>query len=166
VASGEWRKSVTNLIKKKQTQNSMITTLKKSMQQFIQPQNALLVIHPYYHKEAWVFDDEEKGLVKEPFVAGADDFIDYILGKMGKLALGQKGFSLVFSARPFMGQQHVLVYQKKAFGGSFYTVASDPEFRNHEDVNQMWLCPALFKYFLRAPKKLYVQFKLKTHRVK
>ena len=60
---------------------NMITTIKKSMQQFIQPQNALLIIHPYYHKEAWVFDDEEKGLVKEPFVAGADDFIEYILTK-------------------------------------------------------------------------------------
>lgn len=144
----------------------MIRTIKKSMQQFIQPQNALLIIHPYYDKEAWVFDDEEKGLLKEPFVAGADDFIDYILGKMGMLAAGQKGFSLVFSANPFMGQQHVLFYQKKAFGGSLYTVASDPEFRNHEDVNQMWLCPALFKYFLRAPKKLYVQFKLNNKRAK
>jgi hypothetical protein len=145
---------------------NMIKTIKSSIEKLTQPQNALLIIHPYYHKEAWVFDDEEKGLVKEPFVAGADDFIDYILGKMGKLAAGQKGFSLVFSANPFMGQQHVLFYQKKAFGGSLYKVASDPEFRNHEDVNQMWLCPALFKYFSKAPKKLYVQFKLNSQLVK
>ena len=140
---------------------NMITTIKKSMQQFIQPQNALLIIHPHYHKEAWVFDDEEKGLVKEPFVAGADDFIEYILAKMGKLAKGRKGFSLIFSQMPFKGQQHVLLYQKKAFGGSLYTVESEPDFRNHEDVNQMWLCPALFKYFRKAPKKLYVQLKVK-----
>ena len=145
---------------------NMITTIKKSMQQFIQPQNALLIIHPYYHKEAWVFDDEEKGLVKEPFVAGADDFIEYILAKMGKLVKGRKGFSLIFSQMPFKGQQHVLLYQKKAFGGSLYTVESDPEFRNHEDVNQMWLCPALFKYFRKAPKKLYVQLKVKELAVK
>ncbi|MFM7234365.1 MAG: DUF6717 family protein [Flavobacteriales bacterium] len=139
----------------------MIKKIKQTVKQLTQPENALLVIHPYYHQQSWVFDDEEKGLVKEPFVAGADDFIDYILSKMGKLTSGKKGFTLLFSQMPFMGQQHVLSYQKKAFGGSLYTVLSDPEFRNHEDVNQMWLCPALFKYFRKAPKKLYVQLKLK-----
>lgn len=140
----------------------MIKTIKQTLKQFTQPENALLVIHPYYHQHSWVFDDEEKGLVKEPFVAGADDFIDYILSKMGKLTVGKKGFTLLFSQMPFMGQQQVLSYQKKAFGGSLYTVISDPDFRNHEDVNQMWLCPALFKYFRKAPKKLYVQLKVKT----
>ncbi len=139
----------------------MIKTIKQTVKQLTQPENALLVIHPYYYKESWVFDDEEKGLVKEPFVAGADDFIEYILSKMGKLTVGKKGFTLLFSQMPFMGQQHVLSYQKKAFGGSLYTVISDPEFRNHEDVNQMWLCPALFKYFRKAPKRLYVQLKIK-----
>lgn len=34
--------------------------------------NALLVIHPYKFNHQWVFDDENVGLIREPFVNGAD----------------------------------------------------------------------------------------------
>jgi hypothetical protein len=34
--------------------------------------NAINVISPYKHLGMWDFDDERVGLVKEPFVAGAD----------------------------------------------------------------------------------------------
>ena len=49
----------------------------------------------------WVFDDDRVGLTKEPFVAGADKFIDYHLNKIEKLEEGKKGFNMVFSVIPF-----------------------------------------------------------------
>jgi hypothetical protein len=40
------------------------------------PQNAITVIKPYKWQGLWVFDDDRVDLVKEPFVAGADTWID------------------------------------------------------------------------------------------
>jgi hypothetical protein len=35
--------------------------------------NSIHVIHPYKHAGVWAFDDPAVGLVREPFVAGADN---------------------------------------------------------------------------------------------
>ncbi len=40
--------------------------------------NSINVIAPYKHLGMWIFDDERVGLVKEPFVAGADAMMDRI----------------------------------------------------------------------------------------
>ena len=44
-------------------------------------QNALMVIYPYKYQGMWVFDDEAVGLVREPFVSGADDIIEKTLNQ-------------------------------------------------------------------------------------
>ena len=41
--------------------------------------NAINVISPYKHHGMWVFDDARVGLVQEPFVSGADTWIDVLL---------------------------------------------------------------------------------------
>ena len=38
--------------------------------------NSIFVIKPYKWEGFWVFDDPSVGLVKEPFVGGADSIID------------------------------------------------------------------------------------------
>jgi hypothetical protein len=38
--------------------------------------NSIFVIKPYKWEGLWVFDDPNVGLVKEPFVGGADTMID------------------------------------------------------------------------------------------
>lgn len=38
--------------------------------------NSLFVIKPYKHLGLWVFDDEARGILQEPFVGGADILID------------------------------------------------------------------------------------------
>jgi hypothetical protein len=40
--------------------------------------NAISVISPYKHHGMWVFDDARVGLVQEPFVSGADTWIDRV----------------------------------------------------------------------------------------
>ena len=119
------------------------------------PNNAILTLNPYMHRGQWVFDDDRVGLDKEPFVAGADDFIDFVFKMRKQLAKAKMGFKLVFSKHPFPGHHFSLSKLRRAFGGTYYSV-DDCDFENHEGVNEMWLCPALNKYYRSSPSKLYV----------
>lgn len=112
--------------------------------------NAINAIHPYKFEEMWVFDDEGVGLRQEPFVAGADIMIDRLVADIPN---AKKGFSLLFSARPFPGYQIELVWQREEMSGNWYRC----EFLGLEG----WLCPALFKYFADTPQQIYVQVKAK-----
>src|SRR6516165_3655050 len=44
--------------------------------------NAINVISPYKHHGMWVFDDPRVGLVQEPFVSGADTWIDRVVANI------------------------------------------------------------------------------------
>ncbi|OUL19413.1 DUF6717 family protein [Nostoc sp. 106C] len=96
----------------------------------------------------WVFDDDKVGLVREPFVAGADKIIDRLVANIPN---AEAGFNLLFSARPFPGYQAKFDWQREEYGGNWYY--------NAELNIEGWLCPALFKYFHEAPKELYAQCK-------
>ena len=50
--------------------------------------NAICVIHPYKDQGTWVFDDPAVDLVKEPFVAGADEIIDRLTADIPEAAVG------------------------------------------------------------------------------
>jgi hypothetical protein len=88
------------------------------------------------------------GLVREPFVGGADTMIDEATGHIPN---ADRGFLAVFSAGHFPGAQIVLDWVREESGGNVY--------RWSEKGMEGWLCPALLKYFERAPEKLYVQVK-------
>jgi hypothetical protein len=113
--------------------------------------NTINVIQPYKYIGMWVFDDEKVGLIQEPFVCGADDIIE----KMVKdIPDAKTGFNLIFSSAPFPGHQAEFEWRREDEGGNwYYFKALDME---------GWLCPALFKYFDVAPKRIYVQFKPKN----
>lgn len=106
--------------------------------------NSIMAIHPYKDEGTWVFDDERAGLVKEPFVAGADLVIDRMVENLADAA---RGFTMLFSAAPFPGHQIELRRLRAEFGGNWYAC---PDYGI-----EGWLCPALFKYFDAAPGKLY-----------
>ncbi len=110
--------------------------------------NSIFVIKPYKALGMWVFDDEPRGLVQEPFVAGADTLIE--LASAG-IPNAETGFALVFSAGEFPGYELRLDWQREDMGGNVY----------YCEPFEMdgWLCPALFKYFETAPRQLYVQLK-------
>ena len=110
--------------------------------------NALRVIHPYKYKGTWVFDDEQVGLVREPFVAGADEIIERMVAGITN---AEQGFSLVFSDRPFPGYDAKLEWRREEYDGNWYFSA---------DLDmEGWLCPALLLYFDAPPRELYAQFK-------
>jgi hypothetical protein len=108
--------------------------------------NSIFTIAPYRFEGTWVFDDERVGLIREPFIAGADHILDLLSAGIPDAA---KGFRLTFSAQPFPGFQARFVLSREEYAGNWY---SWPE-RGIEG----WLCPALFKYFPTAPPELYAQ---------
>ena len=113
--------------------------------------NAITAIHPYKDAGLWVFDDASVGLVREPFVSGADEIIERMVQDIPDAA---RGFTLLFSATPFPGHQSMLEWRRSEMGGNwYYSADSDKE---------GWLCPALLKYFESAPERIYAQFKTRA----
>jgi hypothetical protein len=110
--------------------------------------NAITAIHPYKDEGLWVFDDAHVGLVREPFVSGADEIIERMVQDIPDAA---RGFTLLFSAGPFPGHQAILERRQEHLGGNWY--------HSCELGIEGWLCPALFRYFESAPERIYAQFK-------
>jgi hypothetical protein len=110
------------------------------------PQNAILVIAPYQYNGTWVFDDPRFGLVREPFVAGVPKMIDVLVADIPD---AQKGFRLTFSSNPFPEFQKKLTWVRGDMGGNYYKIDDPPM--------EGWLCPAMFKYYDKAPSELYVK---------
>jgi len=107
------------------------------------PDNAILIIKPYWYNGTWVFDDERVNLYREPFVAGIPEMINRITKDIPN---AKNGFRLLFSASPFPGYQMRLTWRRKENGGNWYY---------SEDLKmEGWLCPALFKYYKKAPKEI------------
>jgi hypothetical protein len=110
--------------------------------------NSIFVIKPYRWERMWVFDDPNVGLVKEPFVGGADLMIDQATARIPNAC---EGFLMVFSASYFPDAKIVLEWVREEGGGNVY--------RWNEAEMEGWLCPALLNYFAVPPQKLYIQVK-------
>jgi hypothetical protein len=106
--------------------------------------NSLAVIFPYKRNGIWAFDDPSTGLVQEPFVLGIPEMIDILVKDLPD---AENGFALFFSLAPFPRYQAELVWVREDAGGNWY--------RETSTGMEGWLCPALFKYFPIAPKRLY-----------
>ncbi len=112
--------------------------------------NTLIAIYPYKHEGLWVFDDEKVGLVREPFISGADVIIDRMTAG---IPVAEQGFRLLFSAGPFPGATAAFDRRREEMDGNWYY---------SRDLNmEGWLCPALFKYFETAPETIYARFEAK-----
>ncbi|WP_036480150.1 DUF6717 family protein [Myxosarcina sp. GI1] len=110
--------------------------------------NSLMVIFPYRLHDTWVFDDSAVGLQQEPFVNGIPEIID-LLVENKNIANAEQGFKLIFSQTPFPGCDLELDWRSEEYGGNWYYC--------QQYDREGWLCPALFKYFDRAPQKIYCQ---------
>jgi hypothetical protein len=111
-------------------------------------QNALFAIKPYKWEGLWVFDDPNVGLVKEPFVGGADAMIDVATADIPD---ADKGFVAIFSANWFPGAQITLDWARALAIGNVYVW--------QEKDMEGWLCPALLRYFPEPPRQLFIQVK-------
>ena len=124
--------------------------------------NIMNIIMPYRHPDSpdiWVFDDEARGLAREPFVGEANELLDYADDK-----LGGKGKLVVFF-RSDMGvdpvQQHYDSVSVEArliapdASGSIYSAEVSQDGVVQFMSDNLWLCPALLKYFDKAPKHIH-----------
>ena len=109
--------------------------------------NQVLEIYPYsYGDGIWLFDDQDKQLIAEPFVNGSSEIISRLVKDIPN---AEKGFKLSFSLTPFSGFQAILIWMRAENDGNWYWWAT----QNMDG----WLCPALYKYFDKAPLYLYVK---------
>ena len=114
--------------------------------------NSINVIRPYLYNGVWVFDDASRGLNKEALIAGIPEIIVKVCIAHG-IKNPQDGFLVVFSSKPFPGADVVLEHSRRheSGEGNWYKLKGT--------ALEGWLCPALFKYFESAPKKIYIQVK-------
>ena len=108
--------------------------------------NAIRVIHPYLDNGVLAFDDPAVGLVREPFIMGADRILIRASIEAG---INPKTFTLIFSDRNFPGHQYAAAKELNEMGGAWYRVG----------LSLGWLCPALLKYFDKPPEKIFFQIK-------
>ena len=113
--------------------------------------NALMVIQPYKHNGVWMFDDEARGLVAEPFVAGIPEIIEDLIERHTEMSSeeAENGFTVVISSSPFPEHQAVLALEREDMGGNWY--------KEEETEYEGWLCPAMYKFFEEAPERIYIQ---------
>lgn len=119
----------------------------------IEPANNVLhVIMPYKWNGIWVFDDKERGLVREALISGADALLE---AATEHIADRDQGVVVVFSDRPFPTHTLALTWQggdENGHGTYYYA----QKYRQ-----RAWLCPALLLYFPEPPMKIYAMFTAK-----
>jgi hypothetical protein len=108
--------------------------------------NQIFAIKPYLWNGTWVFDDANVGLFREALVSGMPELIRLATQEAG-IENPEAGFVALFSRDPFPGASVELEWVREESGGNTY------RWRDQEG----WLCPALFRYFQGAPRRLYVQ---------
>jgi hypothetical protein len=106
--------------------------------------NQLMTLEVYKFGKMWAFDDEARGLLREPFIAGMDKILDAIAKK-----LKARRISVTFSGSKFPGFNYTLNKAASESGGVWYIC---------EELGMKgWLCPAMFKYFTTAPGRIYIK---------
>ena len=117
--------------------------------------NSIYTLDAYRHAGMWVFDDDAVGLIKEPFVSGADILFDHLSGR--HIDGTNTRVSIAFSTTPIPGHDvHAAMTGADGYGGHFYKVE---KFEGDDDMVAFpfWLCPALLKYYDTAPSDIYIK---------
>lgn len=125
--------------------------------------NALFCISPYVHGRMWVFDDEEKGLDKEPFVFGADTLLDKVYEATKDKDGAWDVHSIIFSKHTLpVGDEspHIVIARGSSDPtkeeGTHWVVVEASALLGDCLGHKLWLCPALYEYYDTAPEELHI----------
>lgn len=121
---------------------------------FRRSRNAIFTLTFYRHHGQWVFDDPARGIQLEPLVSGADVLFDVLSGRDLDDTITR--CTVNFSTTPIPGHEVAAKFIGSEMEGSVYQVTVCKTNADIIDF-RFWLCPALFAYYRRAPKTLYVQ---------
>ncbi len=97
----------------------------------------------------WYFNDEKKGIEKEPFVGKINDILTYI--NVIEIIKHNDKMTVLFDSKPFKGWEYS--FSKKKEEGD-WTEYSSKYFRVSD-----WLCPVLYQYFKEPPETIYLDVK-------
>lgn len=106
--------------------------------------NSLYIIYPYKQNGIWMFDDKERDIKGEAFVAGADTVLD-------KLCKGRVDCTIVFSHIKFPSAKLTAKY----ISGD---ITSGTDYYCPEVEQNLWLCPTLGAYYNYSPEIIYFDF--------
>ena len=128
----------------------------------VAPGNAIHQIQLYKNYNAWVFDDDLRGLYAEPFVQGATELINYHLRLKG---LEKKENPVLQFSLEYIPNADVILTNTAKHGSkswnpttkTFTEIAGEATSGDFVDQygNQCWLCPAQVRFFGRVPDNIY-----------
>ena len=107
-----------------------------------------------FDRSFWAFDDKHHDLFQELFMTGASDFISAIVGDECEKA------SLIFSTTDFPEANTMLLsgLGKEPPRETGHTYKGFYETKERTIDGDMWLCPAMCKYFGdKAPQIIYAR---------
>lgn len=123
--------------------------------------NALFSIQPFVHNGMWVFDDEARGLDKEPFVMGADTLLDKVYHAYSRPEGDWDVNSIVFSATPLPEADITMratSTDPTKTDGTYWVVENATDKLDACVDHELWLCPALYAFFSDgAPERIYIK---------
>lgn len=136
----------------------------------------MFFISAYRQGKTWLFDDEARGILREPFVMGASELIQKYLNKKG--IKKRKNVPLVFSNQEFPNAEVILTctekcyptrlvgYTKKLVAGRMVdvsvrepdtTASATSAWYTDQEGDKCWLCPAQIKFFGEVADKIYAK---------
>lgn len=98
-------------------------------------------IEPYIDQGGWYFDDLKVGLLREPLTDGVPEILSVFCGEH------PENFQVWFSDTN-LGRPFVTIVKEGLYMGS--TV-----YQQQPAGYQCWLCPALLRYFTKAPDEIF-----------
>lgn len=134
--------------------------------------NQIFLINAYRQGKTWMFDDKQRGIKGEPFVAGASELIQKFLDKKGIKA--RKNVPLIFSLEPFPDSETILYCTDKCFplkqNGTVkiknkvfpkweedLTAEPNSAYYISNEGDVCWLCPAQIKFFGGVADTIYAK---------
>lgn len=136
----------------------------------------MFFISAYRQGNTWLFDDESRGILREPFVMGASELIQKYLDKKG--IKKRKNVPLVFSTEEFPGAEVVLTCTEKCYPTKFIgytqkrvadkvvdvslrepdtTIEPTSAWYTDQEGHTCWLCPAQLKFFGEVADTIYAK---------
>ena len=116
----------------------------------------LYIVVPYRHPETpniWVFDDDMRGLLREPFVGEANTMLDYAAEKLK----AQNRLILFFAEEkhrlpPDWMYHNIVADLVLKLGDDAVGATYDLTLSDGKRFTDVWFCPALLEYYSEPPE--------------
>ena len=109
----------------------------------------MLILEMYRHAGTWVFTDEKRDLVNEPFVLGVPEIFDSVIEEQD--LKGNHFYRVIFSDQNFPLAHAEVEKISEEGGGAWY---------KHKKTPPGWLCPATLKFFKKFPAKIFFRIEI------